>query len=203
MSTPATPPSTPPGWYADPAGGPATRWWDGTQWTEHLQQPYSTSPVDLKAPEGVVTNTVGIWLIVVLPLASLLFLPFIDWSAALDLSSPYASQFGLFTSPFYLISMLVGWAVYGVCAWLAYRDWKYLQSAGVPRPFHFAWVFLSSLVYVIGRSLVVGRRTGTGRAPLWGAIGVTALSIVVAIVLVVNLTASMIEQISNLTPGTF
>jgi Protein of unknown function (DUF2510) len=26
----------PPGWYPDPAGGWALRWWDGTRWTEHL-----------------------------------------------------------------------------------------------------------------------------------------------------------------------
>jgi hypothetical protein len=29
----------PPGWYADPSGSPALRWWDGTAWTEHLSQP--------------------------------------------------------------------------------------------------------------------------------------------------------------------
>lgn len=27
----------PPGWYADPGGTDAQRWWDGTTWTEHLQ----------------------------------------------------------------------------------------------------------------------------------------------------------------------
>lgn len=26
------------GWYKDPAGSSALRWWDGTQWTNHLQQ---------------------------------------------------------------------------------------------------------------------------------------------------------------------
>ncbi|WIM98717.1 DUF2510 domain-containing protein [Actinoplanes oblitus] len=30
-------PAQPAGWYADPSGLPATRWWDGQQWTEHLQ----------------------------------------------------------------------------------------------------------------------------------------------------------------------
>jgi hypothetical protein len=27
-------PGAPPGWYADPAGGPGQRWWDGYAWTE-------------------------------------------------------------------------------------------------------------------------------------------------------------------------
>jgi hypothetical protein len=27
----------PAGWFPDPGGTPARRWWDGSQWTEHLQ----------------------------------------------------------------------------------------------------------------------------------------------------------------------
>lgn len=27
----------PAGWYADPSGLPARRWWDGGQWTDHIQ----------------------------------------------------------------------------------------------------------------------------------------------------------------------
>lgn len=34
---PMTTPAKPAGWYADPSGLPATRWWDGRQWTDHLQ----------------------------------------------------------------------------------------------------------------------------------------------------------------------
>jgi len=32
----AEPALPPPGWYADPTGRPAFRWWDGRQWTEHV-----------------------------------------------------------------------------------------------------------------------------------------------------------------------
>lgn len=33
----AASPPPPPGWYADPHGGPNQRYWDGTQWTDHVQ----------------------------------------------------------------------------------------------------------------------------------------------------------------------
>jgi uncharacterized RDD family membrane protein YckC len=32
-------PSTPAGWYPDPSGDPGQRWWDGSQWTDQVQQP--------------------------------------------------------------------------------------------------------------------------------------------------------------------
>lgn len=33
--------STPdPGWYRDPSDPTSTRWWDGSQWTEHAQSRY-------------------------------------------------------------------------------------------------------------------------------------------------------------------
>ncbi len=34
---PGTPSGPPPGWYGDPGGAPALRWWDGGRWTEHTQ----------------------------------------------------------------------------------------------------------------------------------------------------------------------
>jgi hypothetical protein len=34
-----------PGWYADPSGLPAYRWWDGQAWTEHISSAQPPTPV--------------------------------------------------------------------------------------------------------------------------------------------------------------
>lgn len=36
----------PQGWYPDPAGSPYRRWWDGTEWTQHTDEP----PAQLGTP---------------------------------------------------------------------------------------------------------------------------------------------------------
>ena len=106
---------------------------------------------------------------------------------------------GIFLSPGYLIAVFGGFIIYGLNAFFAYRDYTYLASVGIVRPFHWAWTFLSSPVYVIGRSVVVGRRTGgLGKAPMWVSIGAMALSFVVTIIMTIQMFSAMTESISNL-----
>jgi len=60
-----TPGAVPQGWYPDPAGAPAERWWDGAAWG-HDTRPVSVLAQPLTAP--VLTNrpaTVGLVLAVV------------------------------------------------------------------------------------------------------------------------------------------
>jgi len=50
MSSDGTPqrsnaPAIPAGWYSDPAGGSGKRWWDGSRWTENIQQPEALATV--------------------------------------------------------------------------------------------------------------------------------------------------------------
>jgi hypothetical protein len=48
------------GWYRDPAGSSALRWWDGQQWTDHLQQPAPVAPVAVvPTPPAVAVPPVG------------------------------------------------------------------------------------------------------------------------------------------------
>ncbi len=194
--------TTPAGWYPDPSGGPNQRWWDGAQWTDQLSSPYAPAET-LKAPEGTVTNTVWIWLIVVLPLLPLLGLLTIPWGSLFDIASLdptdssqlLAAELGIFLSPGYIGSIVGSWLVYGLNAFFAYRDWRFLQRAGVPKPFHFAWVFLSSIVYTIGRAVVVKRRTGSGSAVLWASIAAIVLMIIITIVMSAQMMSAMLSQI--------
>lgn len=194
-------PSTPAGWYPDPSGGTRSRWWDGTQWTEHFHDPYAVGvqAAELKAPEGTKTNTPWIWLIVLLPLATLIPLGFVNWGGMFDYdfndpTSVYTSQLAVFLSPGYITAIVLSPVVYGLNALFAYLDWKQLGKNGVPRPFHFAWVFLSSLVYVIGRSVVVKRRTGQGFAPFWAAMATLLIGLIFGIYLMIAMFSGMSEM---------
>lgn len=210
-------PSIPAGWYPDPAGTARQRWWDGTAWTENYTenataaatapaQPYTQTAAAeaVQAPAGINVYTPFIWLIALLPLVPIVALLTIDWGSIFrfdptDPTSAVAATFGIFLAPGYLIALFGGFIVYGLNAFFAYRDYTYLASVGVVRPFFWAWTFLSSVVYVIGRSVVVGRRTGgRGKAPMWIAIGSVVFSFVISIVMTVQMFAAMTDSIRDI-----
>ncbi|MGV8882516.1 MAG: DUF2510 domain-containing protein [Rhodoglobus sp.] len=205
-----TPSSVPAGWYPDPAGTPRQRWWDGNAWTEHYneapvatqpyagaqqpyagaQQPYSYAATaeSLKAPEGIPIYNIWIWLILALPvLSTTVSYATTDWGGIATTVGPTNGT---------LVLSAVGWVFYGLSVFFAYRDYKTLLALGVPRPFHWAWGFLS-LVYVIGRSVVVRRRTGHGILPMWIAIAFMALTFVVTIVILVTVVSAAVSQVTG------
>lgn len=212
-----------PGWYPDPAGSGGQRWWDGIGWTEHVApaaapaapvapaaavpsaapiasagpapyQPYGT-PVH-RVPDGTPTGTVWIWLVVLLPLVPLVALFFWDVRGYLEASmaNPYGGTTAIFLDPGYLALMVLGWVTYGLSVWFSYLDYAALGKLGYARRFHWAWTFLSALVYVIGRSVFVRREAGgRGMAPLWVVIAVNATSFVVVMIWTVWLIAQVID----------
>ena len=205
-----TPSSGPAGWYPDPAGTPRQRWWDGGAWTEHYnevpvaaaaqpaaqqayagaQQPYSYAAAgqDLKAPEGIPVYNIWIWLVLALPVVStILSYATTDWASLASSSAPTNGA---------LVLGALGWVFYGLSVFFAYRDYKTLLGLGVPRPFHWAWGFLS-MVYVIGRSVVIRRRTGHGILPMWLAIAYMALTLVFTIVIVIAVISMAVGQITG------
>jgi len=202
VTTPAG--STPAGWYDDPAGGQRKRWWDGTAWSEHVSEPYSTTAAVLTAPPGTKVYNLWIWLVVFAPYLSLPFLFSLDFGglfSGLDYTDPNSStqlQFELMTSPAFIGLSVGGWVLGAATILFAWLDWRWLTAAGVPRPFHWAFGFFGLAgypVYAIGRAIVTRRRTGQGIAVLWVTIGMIVLSFIVAIVWTATLVATMMSTL--------
>ncbi|MBM7829457.1 hypothetical protein JOE59_000162 [Agromyces cerinus] len=140
--------------------------------------PYGAVAPTTRVPEGTPVDTIWIWLIVVMPVLSVLSLFFWDFEAYLEQSmSPSTSTMltalGPYTDPWYLAATFGGWIIYGLSVWFAALDSAKLARLGYQRRFHWAWAFLSSLVYVIGRSVVVRRQAGRGYLPMAAAIALT------------------------------
>lgn len=212
--------SAPAGWYPDPVGAPGQRWWDGTQWTAHPQgavPPAATptyAPAAPYAPFGMLpkvaveTNTVWVWLAVAASAVPFFTLFLIDWNGYVDaitrsVSGPaYAStliQWQLHT----LAVSLVSWAAMALFIVFAWLDWRELRRRGVPGPFHWAWSFFAlawpgAAVYMIGRTVVLRRRTVSGGwAPLWVWIGVTVGGYLITFVWVFSAVGSVFTRLAG------
>jgi Protein of unknown function (DUF2510) len=177
----ASTPLPAPGWYPDPAGTNRRRWWDGRAWTEYFADGGWDGRIDQPplAPDARV-NTPYIWIIALLPLLSAV--AFLTWDAQgylrHVLEDPRTAGLSQFTDPGYLFVSAVGYLIYAAIVVLAYFDWRALKRMGVVKPFHWAWAFLS-IVYIIGRPVVLRRRVHRGLAPLWTFIGVYLFTVVV------------------------
>jgi Protein of unknown function (DUF2510) len=191
----------PAGWYPVAAGSSQLRWWDGTQWTEH-HHTVGAGPAygsqSLSAPEGTRTGTAWIWIFALMPLVQLVELPFIAslytkiFSAGL--SDPSAiSRIEFAPDSGYLAIQGISLLLYAIYVVLAVIDRRVLINRGVPRPFHWGWTFLASIVYIIGRSVVVRRRTGSGLAPLWIFIAAFVVEIIVMIAVIAPILTSAIS----------
>ena len=207
---------TPAGWYADPAGSPQLRWWDGTQWTSHFQAPAqaqapayapytpaAAAPIPTVPPGTPVYNPF-IWALTLLPLLSLLLLPLsfteIDQAMSSSFNDPTSvNPYGGYSTGGLLIqglTTLLSWLIYGAGVVLAFFDRKWLLAKGYAQPFHWAWAFLG-VVYPIGRSVVVRRRAGRGIAPMWVTIGVLALSLILSVVVIATVFQSFMTAMTT------
>jgi hypothetical protein len=178
--------------------------------TDSAPTPYTpdSAASRLRAPEGTDPSTLWIWLIVVIPIVQSIPLFFIDWGAFVEatLADPTGmGAYGIFFSPAYLAVTALGWIGVGLQIWFAYLDWRELGRRGVPKPFHWAFIFLvfavGSIVYVIGRSVVVKSRTGGGTAPMWVAIATYAAGIIAGIWITVVITQMIFDAVMMMPFG--
>lgn len=161
-------PAPPAGWYPDHTGQPQKRWWDGAAWTEHVQStpetPYTLAGAPATVPPETPVYNVSIWLVTLLPILSLIALLSTDMTGMMQ---GYRDPFAIYSNPGYLATLASGVVVYASSILLAYSDRNRLVRDGFDRPFHWAWAFLGGSVYVVGRSIIVRRRSGRGFAPFW------------------------------------
>ena len=201
------PTNIPPGWYDEGNGSGQMRWWSGADWTEHVAAPVAAAaPVRPALAADRPIYSVWIWLVVLLPLLSyisfLFYRPDFSYLSSTDyLNDPMAFQAHYMAevfSPAYVVILLTGWLSYGLMVVFAWRDVVWLRKQGVVRPFHWAWTFLNSWVYIIGRSVIVyGVARPRGRAPIWVLIAVAVVGFTVSIVWTVSIMGGMLSHVPD------
>ena len=195
--------ATPPGWYPDPWNRTSQRFWDGTQWTDHVAA--SSGPADRpRVADDVPIYGPLIWILALMPLLSGIAVWFVHIDlSSLDADSSDFNPLAIYGGAFWLTPVL-GWIGIVVSIVLAYFDWKRLGRLGVQRPFHWAWAFaalgISIGVYVIGRS-VIARRVAAprGLAPVWVFIAAYLATIVSVIIWLVTWIGPFIQQLNELS----
>ncbi len=140
--------------------------------------PYSLRQAPTTVSAGTPVYNAFIWIITLLPLLSIVTL----LTGSTSVLQVTAGANDMYRDPSYLALFAIGPVVYGGAVLLAYLDRKKLLRDGFDRPFHWAWTFFGGGVYVIGRSIIVSRRAGRGRAPIWVWISITLLVTVLAVV---------------------
>lgn len=174
---------------------------------------YPTAPAapSAAAParSDIPTDTVWIWLVVALPLVSLLALFLFDWSAYVQ-ESIYASLYPE-QAPYAAAATLTvtagasafSFVVAALTVLFSFLDWRQLRARGIQKPFHWAWSFFvfaisSGGVYIIGRAVVLRRQTGKGLAPVWGWIAVMLVTVIAGAIWVAALLNTLLPLIEQL-----
>jgi hypothetical protein len=179
----------------------AWRWWDGRAWTNQtapLDQPVPATWAERpKLDPAVPVYNVFIWLTVLLPVIahpfSLLYRPHITFETIGPEHEKAIDPLSMFT-PSCFVLVGVGLLVYVAGAVLSYLDSRRLKRNGVVRPFAWGWSFLSSIIFVIGRSVIVHSvAPKRGLWPVWVAIVVTVLGLVTGSII----EARLFQQMSS------
>ncbi|MFT4284415.1 MAG: DUF2510 domain-containing protein [Protaetiibacter sp.] len=195
-----------PGWYPDGSGG--QRWWDGRGWTDHAApaaRAASAVPLERpRLPEGTRVDTPWVWVVALGYLLSCVPLFFFDMNGYMRaiLDAQYTGSTTTLTGvmggylTFFLLSWLLSLALWGLAVFAAFRDYKHLLAVGVVRPFHWAFAFIPyTVVYLIGRHVVLRKVTRTAGWPLWAHIASYALVFIASLVWSFVLVADMMSSL--------
>lgn len=144
---------------------------------EYAQQPVAQAEPAARVPgtpyaQGTApsTNTLGVWVIALLPLLQLLGTLLVV-SAAGSTGTNVSVILGILGLPYFLS---IPFAV---------MDQRALRAHGYDHPASWAWVFLSGPIYLIARAIRIVMRAGNGFAPIlvWGALVLLQVGSIVAV----------------------
>lgn len=181
--------AVPAGWYPDPRDPAQTRFWTGTAWSSLAQ--VVTPGIPPRVPKSTEVMTPWIWLITLVPLLTVIGAAFYDFSGYFT----RALDFETGVDAAYLGLQALGFVVYGVSVFLAFLDRRVLLSRAIANPFHWAWAFLGAGVYVVGRTVIVMRRSQHGLTPVVVMILVVVTAFVVIGVKLSQLFAEIIPAL--------
>ena len=103
----------------------------------------------------------------------------------------------------YWVAILLSPLVWVAGVVFSYLDWARLNSVGVERPFHWAWAFLTPLVYVIGRSVIVRRVAAPrGLVPIWVLLAVYAVGIVSSSIWSAIFSSDLMSRLNTIVSNT-
>lgn len=178
-------PSAAPGYAAAP------------QYPASAYQTYPAAPPVQAAPSapGADTNTLWIYLAIIASTLPVLSIFFFDWNnyltamIALDqggrIDDAAASAYIVQWVGTILLITLLSYVLLGVSVLFSWLDWRELKKRGVAKPFHWGFAFFALIisigVYIIGRTVVLKRETGSGLTALWVWIGSVVLSFAIVI----------------------
>jgi hypothetical protein len=101
-------------------------------------------------------------------------------------------------TPGYFASIGLTFVLYLLNVLWAFLDHRALRARGVPAPFHWAWAFLSGLIYLIGRPLICSRRGARGSAPaVIGFVAAEVVSTIVALALIASQLGPLMASIGS------
>ncbi len=128
------------------------------------------------------THTRSVWLIAVMPIMQLALA--LSILAVLPQTDNFRVLFAVIVLPWV-------WSIT-----LAVRDRNELTAAGHDSTAHWAWMILSPLAYLIGRSVHTRRFAHRGSAPLWVWLGATGGQIATALVLATSVAGLVMSLFS-------
>jgi hypothetical protein len=158
--------------------------------------PYSGAPDALTAPAGTSPYTPYIWVLALLPLVDIVMTLIRSLAFEETLSQAMDPDAPIFR-PDDVAQMAIGLLVLVVAILVIVLDYRALKRAGVPQPFHWAWGFfmlIGAPVYMIGRSVVARRRTGSGLAPMWVNIALMVIGLGIGLAIGFAAVGSVLEN---------